>query len=158
MDWWKLKNMAAIFCIVCYLSQELQHLPGQICFFLYFPILRCKFLAPRIKWWFFVCLSFRPLGKPGNLSHKLFFNLKETKETNNFPVTQKNSNNQLNTQNKGPEWAHLIWVIYHFLLDSEFFQGMESNSVCRAPIITWHFHLPLWYSNSSHKKPNKCQF
>lgn len=119
----KLKNMAAIFCIVCYLSRELQHLPGQICFFLYFPSLLCDFLAPRIKVVGFVWLVFRPLGKPGNLSHKLFFNLKKTKHRNNSPLTQKNSNNQPNTQNKGPEWTHLIGVIYHFLLHSGFFRA-----------------------------------
>lgn len=37
-----------------------QHLPGQICFFLYFPSLLCNFLSRRIKWVVFVCLSFSP--------------------------------------------------------------------------------------------------
>lgn len=100
-------------------------------------IILCNFLAPRIKWWLFCLFVFRHLEKPGNLSHKLFFNLKETKQTNNSPLIQKNSNSQPNTQNKGPEWTYLIGLIYHFLLGSELFQGMESNSVCRVPIIIW---------------------
>lgn len=105
--------------------------------FPFLPYSTLQFSCSKDKMVGFVCLSFWPLGKPGNLSHKLFFNLKNTKLTNNSPLTQKNSTNQQNTQNNGPEWAHLIGIIYHFLVDSEYFQAMESISVRRFPIIIW---------------------
>lgn len=89
----KLKTMAAISYIVCYLSLVTRastpsrpNLLFPWFYFLDFPVLVFYLLAPRLQSVLvsFVCFFFYPPfppppPKPGNLSHKILFNLKKTK-------------------------------------------------------------------------------